>query len=309
MDLYGELAEESRRTLLAQLRSGPKTVNELVESTGMKQPNVSNHLSRMRRRGVVRDERNGRNVYYSIASPLLVELLDSRQNLFERSSIGADLEFLAQKLATHAVRGEEAEARYTLNRAIAGCDDLVSLYEDFIVRGMSLVGDWWASGNLCVAQEHVATNVVTRLLDRISSISAPSKKVAATALLGCAEGSHHVLGLRMLSDFLQSQGWTSIFLGADVPAPAFIEGIEEFKPDLVLVSCTTADALDSTVDLVRALHEASKVAHFQLGVGGVEVLRNQALFEENGVDFVAGSLRQFAETILPGLESDILKPA
>jgi MerR family transcriptional regulator, light-induced transcriptional regulator len=63
------LAEPSRRALLENLRFGPKTVSELVQATQLKQPNVSNHLAKMRLQGIVRAERMGRQVYYSLSMP------------------------------------------------------------------------------------------------------------------------------------------------------------------------------------------------------------------------------------------------
>lgn len=69
------LAEPTRRAILEQLRLGQKSVSELVDATARKQPNVSNHLAKMRRQGLVRPERIGRQVYYSIATPFVDLLL------------------------------------------------------------------------------------------------------------------------------------------------------------------------------------------------------------------------------------------
>ncbi len=63
------LAEPSRRALLENLRYGQKTVTQLVEATTLKQPNVSNHLAKMKQQGIVRAERMGRQVYYSLSAP------------------------------------------------------------------------------------------------------------------------------------------------------------------------------------------------------------------------------------------------
>ena len=43
MDVFEELSEPSRRYLLKEMLDGPRNVSQLVESTGLKQPNVSNH--------------------------------------------------------------------------------------------------------------------------------------------------------------------------------------------------------------------------------------------------------------------------
>ena len=76
-------AEPSRRALLENLRYGQKTVTQLVEATRLKQPNVSNHLAKMRLQGIVRAERVGRQVHYSLSMPfadVMMRLLEYAAN-------------------------------------------------------------------------------------------------------------------------------------------------------------------------------------------------------------------------------------
>ena len=89
--LAQSLAEPSRRALLENLRLGKKTVTQLVAATGLKQPNVSNHLAKMRQQGIVRAERVGRQVYYSLSTPFAEVMLRM-------------LEFAANPLAREAAR-------------------------------------------------------------------------------------------------------------------------------------------------------------------------------------------------------------
>ncbi|MCS6777355.1 MAG: metalloregulator ArsR/SmtB family transcription factor, partial [Chloroherpetonaceae bacterium] len=79
------LAEPTRRAILENLRLGKKTVTELVRATRRKQPNLSNHLARMREQGLVSAERRGRQVYYSLNTPYADVLL----GLFETAALPA----------------------------------------------------------------------------------------------------------------------------------------------------------------------------------------------------------------------------
>ena len=69
------LADPSRRALLENLRLDKKTVTQLVNATGLKQPNVSNHLAKMRLQEIVRAERLGRQVHYSLSTPFAEVML------------------------------------------------------------------------------------------------------------------------------------------------------------------------------------------------------------------------------------------
>lgn len=73
--LFRGFADASRLGILTALSSGRKKVGELVEITGLSQPNVSNHLSCLKECGLVRAEPKGRFVYYELADPRVGRLI------------------------------------------------------------------------------------------------------------------------------------------------------------------------------------------------------------------------------------------
>ncbi len=74
--LFGALAEPSRLALLQALHNGPLSVTELIEVCGMKQANVSKHLAILHDQHLVRRQREGTNVLYEIADPVVFSLCD-----------------------------------------------------------------------------------------------------------------------------------------------------------------------------------------------------------------------------------------
>jgi len=67
------LADPSRLELLHLLGTGERTVGELVAATGLRQANVSQHLTLLRQRGIVATRRAGTTVYYALADPEILE--------------------------------------------------------------------------------------------------------------------------------------------------------------------------------------------------------------------------------------------
>ena len=71
------LSEPVRLMLLNQLQVHTEmAVQELVETTGQRQANVSKHLALMTREGLLNRRKDGLNVYYSIADPSLAQLCE-----------------------------------------------------------------------------------------------------------------------------------------------------------------------------------------------------------------------------------------
>ena len=68
---FRALGDETRLRMLEQLVAGERNVAELMELMGLGQSLVSHHLRSLREAGLVRDRRDGRWVYYSIAEQAL----------------------------------------------------------------------------------------------------------------------------------------------------------------------------------------------------------------------------------------------
>jgi DNA-binding transcriptional ArsR family regulator len=71
---FRALAEPTRLAILQELKSGPMTVNELVEALELSQANISKHLSVLREVGFLKREQRGTAAVYSIEEPLVMEL-------------------------------------------------------------------------------------------------------------------------------------------------------------------------------------------------------------------------------------------
>ncbi|XZG70248.1 ArsR/SmtB family transcription factor [Chitinibacteraceae bacterium HSL-7] len=66
--LMKTLGNEDRLLLLCQLVTGEKAVSELESLTGIRQPTLSQQLGVLRNEGLVATRRDGKFIYYSLAS-------------------------------------------------------------------------------------------------------------------------------------------------------------------------------------------------------------------------------------------------
>lgn len=67
-DFLKALAHESRLMILCILAEGEKSVSELEDLLNLRQPTVSQQLARLRADGLVSTRRNGKTIYYNLAS-------------------------------------------------------------------------------------------------------------------------------------------------------------------------------------------------------------------------------------------------
>ena len=69
------LANEDRLLLMCQLSQGEMCVSELEAQLGIRQPTLSQQLAVLRAEGVVSTRRQGKNIYYSVADPAMLEIV------------------------------------------------------------------------------------------------------------------------------------------------------------------------------------------------------------------------------------------
>jgi DNA-binding transcriptional ArsR family regulator len=72
--LFRGLGDPSRLAILEALRVEEKTVSELVDATGLSQPNASAHLTCLRDCGLVVSRQEGRYVFYAVADARMEEV-------------------------------------------------------------------------------------------------------------------------------------------------------------------------------------------------------------------------------------------
>ena len=84
-DVCKTLANAKRIEIINLLRSGEKSVSWLIEKTGLLKANLSQHLSLMRRQGIIKARKERLNVFYRISNPKIVRACDlMREVLFEQ---------------------------------------------------------------------------------------------------------------------------------------------------------------------------------------------------------------------------------
>ena len=75
-DICKTMADPKRLMIVHKLREGELSVGELAARLGFPQANISQHLSLMRKRGIVTTRREGTSIFYSLASRKIADACD-----------------------------------------------------------------------------------------------------------------------------------------------------------------------------------------------------------------------------------------
>lgn len=201
-------------------------------------------------------------------------VLASRASLEDASAAAGDQQAVAfdgqrarAQLARAVETFDEPAVQATLDELLsAGTIDAVLSH--VVVPFLRDVGDRWQRGELSVAQEHFATNVLRgRLLGLGRGWGGGSGR---RALLACPSGERHDLGLICFGLALRARGWRIDLLGSDTPAESIVRAAHALDPALLAVSATTAELLTPVLGELAALAPGRTVAVAGAGARGVE---------------------------------------
>jgi len=165
----------------------------------------------------------------------------------------------AAQLAATLDRFDEAGAQQALDRLLATLTIDVVL-RDVLLPYLHELGERWEGGEVSVAQEHFASNL---LRGRLTALARGwDRGGGPRALLACAEGERHDLPLVGFGLALRGHGWRISYLGADTPVASLVEAARELSPDAVVVSGTVAGVFDPIATQLRevALHSPLHLA-------------------------------------------------
>ncbi|MGE5691711.1 MAG: MerR family transcriptional regulator [Pseudomonadota bacterium] len=147
------------------------------------------------------------------------------------------------------------------------------------------VGTGWQRGRLSVAHEHLVTAAIRARLERL--LADARGGVRGVAVLACAPGERHELGLLMLAVSLRADGWQVAYLGADTP----LDDVFRFAEDVgARIVCISAAVSDRIAELRAAMKEASLPTGARLVLGGAGVTEARAT--KLGAAYVNGDLRK-----------------
>ena len=140
--------------------------------------------------------------------------------------------------------------------AQAVLDELLStLTTETVVRDVVLpylreLGERWQRGDIGVADEHFASNVIR---GRLAGLARGwGHGLGPQALLACMPGELHDMALLAFGVVLNRNGWRISYLGADTPVEDLIQTAQATRPDLVVVTATTGERFDGAIaDLSR----------------------------------------------------------
>lgn len=182
------------------------------------------------------------------------------------------------------LQGDRRRAEAIVEEWCAQGHSLLDIEVNLIQTALYHIGQMWQENRVSVTQEHLATATAqTVMADFFARSPLPPLK-GRRVLLACVEGNEHAVGLRMVSDAFELNGWEVQFAGANTPTHDLVEQVASWQPHVVGLSIAFPHQLDAARDAIVSLRSRFGERCPKVIVGGAAVNQFTPLVDYLGAD-------------------------
>jgi MerR family transcriptional regulator, light-induced transcriptional regulator len=199
---------------------------------------------------------------------------------------------LGRKYVKDLLEGRRQEAADWILEEAKNGRSVREIYLSVFQPAQREIGWLWQLNKITVAQEHYCTAATQLIMSRLYPYifeAAGGKRTGRVFVGACVSGELHELGIRMVTDFFEMEGWDTFFLGANTPVEGILDFCVEKKTDLLGISIgmfTNLPDLEQTISAVRADPRAGAT---RIIVGGYPFVAEPDLYRTVGADATAAS--------------------
>jgi len=202
---------------------------------------------------------------------------------------------LAGRYLGHLIQGDRNAASQLVLDAVRGGMSVKDVYLQVFQPAQREVGRLWQANQLSVAQEHYCTAATQLIMSQLYPFIFNTEKSGRRMVATCVGGELHEIGLRMVADFFEMDGWDTYYLGANAPAEAIVQAIGDRRADVLAVSATMTFHVARTADLIQAVRDAPAGRTARILVGGYPFNLSPQLWRQVGADASARNAQEAIE--------------
>lgn len=268
------------------------TQKELAEKLGIAQTTVANYESGIR----FPDE----NIliklsdFFNITVDWLIRKDNEHRGIINPEKVGFDyspsrLNKDSDKFLSASLQSGNKATETALNLLKTGYTEeqiLIDLFEPSLIK----TGTFWAQGIYNEAMEHQISSAVLQAMAVMQAHAKKPMPFRGKAVCLTASGEGHNIGLKMISRFLEIDGWESFFLGTSIPADSLKDYIADMHIDLVLISVTLNENTNSCCSLIKAVKSIENPP--TVIAGGAGIKQNRSSVIKAGADHIFQSVSE-----------------
>lgn len=199
---------------------------------------------------------------------------------------------LAQRYFEALLRGERHLASRMVLDAVAAGMAVKDIYLYVFQPAQYEIGRLWQTNRISVAQEHYCTAATQLIMSQLYPHVFATEKIGRTLVATSVAGDLHELGVRMVADFFEMEGWDTFYLGANTPPSSIVTTLIERQADVLAISATLSYHAEAVRELIQRVRQDPDVGSVRILAGGYPFNRDPELWRNVGADGFAANAQE-----------------
>lgn len=170
---------------------------------------------------------------------------------------------LAKRYNQALLNGDRHTASKLIMENVKNGTAIQDIYLQVFQKSQYEVGRLWLDNKITVAKEHFCSAATQQIMSQLYPYIFATERIGRKVVTASVGGELHEIGIRMVADFFEMDGWDTYYLGANTPADSILYAIEENKADMVGLSIAIPyqiGLLKSTIERIREnYHDRVKI--------------------------------------------------
>ena len=162
---------------------------------------------------------------------------------------------LAEEYLDYLLKADRNQASKIIIEACQQGVEIRDIYLNVFQPVMREVGRLWQLNKVSIAQEHFASATTQLTISQFYPQILNSKPGGYSCLTACVGEELHEMGVRMMADLLELEGWQTLHLGANTPVEEILTLARKKEMDVIAISVTMAYHLPQLERLTELLAE------------------------------------------------------
>lgn len=197
---------------------------------------------------------------------------------------------LAQKYLKALLTGDRATASRMILGAVEDGVPLQDIYLQIFELTQHEIGRLWQTNQISVAQEHYCTAATQAIMSQLYPRLFETEKKGHSLVATCVGGELHEIGVRMIADLFELNGWDTHYLGANMPTSSILQMVTDRRAHVLAISTTMTFHLEQMRQVVAETRKSG--LDVRILVGGYPFNLAPRLWESIGADGYAANARE-----------------
>ncbi len=195
--------------------------------------------------------------------------------------------------------GNHAQALSIGQAAMAAGSDIRDIYLHLFQPALYEIGRLWEDQQISTAHEHLATSITRRVMAQLHALATtrltPKRMfmhaLNRTVVAACVGNEQHDIGLQMVADFFELEGWRVYYLGAMMPTPDILTTVNAVQASVLALSASLNSHVPQVQNVIRKVRALPGSTRIKILVGGHPFNHLPDLYERVGADITAPDAR------------------